>query len=225
MSAVRSTTRISFRTSFPTAKRQRSSTTTARWSFRLQHHSEEGAALPAARPAAGAEHGLPVEQPGQPLPGQRPTGAPARIAVTRALALDSASMLSYDTAAKVYAQLGEHRLASYFRDRRAVLPRAEPLLPLPAGAGGLARTGPAARLRRGAPGDRAVSQGRALLLPDGDGAGPDGETRLADDSREVATQLTPDTGQQEAVSQQVCAVGEAGLSGALVSDSASNPVQ
>lgn len=41
----------------------------------------------------------------------------ARIAVTQALKLDGASMMSYDAAAHVYAQLGDARLARYFHDR------------------------------------------------------------------------------------------------------------
>jgi len=41
----------------------------------------------------------------------------ARIAVTRALALNPSAMLSYDTAEHVYARLGDHRLAQYFHQR------------------------------------------------------------------------------------------------------------
>jgi len=41
----------------------------------------------------------------------------ARVAVTKALTLDSSCMLSYDTAAQTYEQLGEHRLARYFHQR------------------------------------------------------------------------------------------------------------
>jgi tetratricopeptide (TPR) repeat protein len=41
----------------------------------------------------------------------------ARIAVTRALQLDSASVLNYNTADHIYIQLGERRLAAYFHGR------------------------------------------------------------------------------------------------------------
>ena len=41
----------------------------------------------------------------------------ARVAVTRALTLDAASVPGTETAAQIYQQLGEHHLAAYFRER------------------------------------------------------------------------------------------------------------
>lgn len=49
------------------------------------------------------------------LAGDNPRAA--RVAVARALKLDSSDMLGYDTAAQVYERLGDHRLAAAFEER------------------------------------------------------------------------------------------------------------
>jgi tetratricopeptide (TPR) repeat protein len=50
---------------------------------------------------------------------QEGNGRAARIAVSRALALDGSGMLSYMTAERVYRQLGDRQLSGYFHQRAA----------------------------------------------------------------------------------------------------------
>lgn len=121
----------------------------------------------------------------------------ARIAVTRALALDPSSRLGYDVAAQVYQRTGENRLAEYFHERAQYFLEQNPYyhyqLALASWREDDAQTA-----------YREVH--RAILLERGDARfyfllsavlEQLGQTKLANDSMEIALQMTPDVAQQQ----------------------------
>lgn len=121
----------------------------------------------------------------------------ARIAVTRALSLDRADMMSYNAAAKIYGQLGEHRLADSFRQRARRFLEESPYYHYQLALAALDQrddrlaydeTLQAIRLY---PKDSRFFFLAAVLLD------RFGKTRLARDSMEVALLLSPDGDEQQ----------------------------
>jgi tetratricopeptide (TPR) repeat protein len=121
----------------------------------------------------------------------------ARIAVTRALALDPSSRLGYDVAAQVYQRTGETRLAEYFRGRAQYFLEQNPYYHYQLA------------LASWRDDDLPLAYDevhRAILLERGDARfffllsavlERLGKTQLANDSLAIALQMTPDVAQQQ----------------------------